>query len=58
MDFEKCRFDLNLAYTTRSWLSWQTSCSGPRPTVVLSTRYKLEGDNYVDWTPVLAYTAG
>ena len=50
-----CRFGLNLEYTTYS------PCSGPRPTVVLSSRYKVDGkdsENFVDWSPMLVYTAG
>ena len=38
-------------------------CPDPRPTVVLSTRYKLEDDNetsdvYTEWAPMQVYSAG
>ena len=54
------RFHFDLVYTTRTTVS---SCSGPRPTVVLSTRYKLEDDNetsdvYSEWAPMQVYSAG
>ena len=55
--FFKCRFDLNLVYTTRSRAGCPSDL-GPRPTVAVSTRYALEnGTDYVEWTPMLVYTA-
>ena len=58
--FKLCRFHFDLVYTTRQAVS---SCYGPRPTVVLSTRYKLEDDNetsnvYSEWAPMQVYSAG
>ena len=58
--FKLCRFHFDLVYTTRTTVS---ICSGPRPTVVLSTRYKLEDNNeasdvYSEWAPIQVYSAG